>query len=258
MSDSEISGLWDVHAHVLPGVDDGPADLNETVETLRVAYGGGTRRVVATSHMFLRSLHTPEDRLREVFEETVEELERLSRERHDSAFLAEMEFSLGAENYLSTEFLVALEQGQVLTLGGGGCLLVEFNPFLSFEIMKSALQKVLDSGLTPVLAHVERYSIFQRSTARLEEVVELGCHAQINAESVLGSFTSSRRRRSLDLLKSGAVTIVASDMHNAGSRPSLLGEAAKVLAKRFSPAQVNQWMVDNPRLVLTTPAPSSS
>lgn len=255
MSEGDRWGLWDIHAHILPGVDDGPADLEESVETLRRAHRGGTRRVVATSHMFLRSLHTPAERLREVFAETVAELERLSTERGDRAFLAEMEFELGAENYLSTEFLLALEKGELLTLGGGGCLLVEFNPFLSFEIMKSALEKVLEAGLTPVLAHVERYSIFQRSVARLEEIVELGCHAQINADSVLGSFTSARRRRSLELLKSGAATIVASDMHNTTSRPSMMGEAARALEKRFSTAQVEQWMIDNPRLVLSTPKP---
>ncbi len=242
--------LFDLHAHILPGIDDGPADLAETVETLRIAYEGGTRKVVATSHMFLRPLHTPIDRMRRVFDRTVVDLEQLSGERSDCAFLKEMSLSLGAENYLSTELIVALDQGEVLSLADGGCLLIEFNPYLSFEIMKSALRKVLGAGYTPVLAHVERYRIFQRDPGRLAEAVGLGCHAQVNAESLLGGFTSQTRRRSMDFLKSGAATLVASDMHNAHRRRSRLGEAASVLERRFSSKKVQEWIVDNPRKVV--------
>lgn len=245
--------LFDLHAHVLPGVDDGPVDLEETVETLRVAHAGGTRSLVATSHMFLRSLHTPAFRLREVFEETCERLGELSSSRPDCGFLSEMGLALGAENYLSTEFLLALEEGEVLTLGGGKAVLVEFNPFLSFDIMKNALQRILDEGYQPVLAHVERYRIFERSSTRLEELVEMGCRAQINADSFLGSFASSLRRKSVDLLKRGVVTLVASDMHNADVRGSRLGEAARVLVKRFGEARAAEWFRENPLELVPVP-----
>lgn len=245
--------FFDIHAHLLPGVDDGPSDLEETIEELRIAYLGGTRTVVATSHMFLRPLHTPLEEMREVYEETLSRFSQLARERAEWSFLGEMRFFLGAENYLSTEFILALERGEVLSLDGGRSLLVEFNPYLSFEIMKSALRKILAAGYTPVLAHVERYRIFQRDTARLEEAVALGCHAQINAESLLGSFTSPLRRRALEFLKSGVATLVASDMHNAGRRKSRLGEAAAVLERRFSAEKVSQLLVENPRALVRTP-----
>jgi protein-tyrosine phosphatase len=244
--------LFDLHAHILPGVDDGPVDLDETVETLRAAWEGGTRSVVATSHMYLEPLHTPLERVREVFERTTEELARRAGEREEWSFLSEMRLWLGAENYLSTELIQALERDQVLPLGGGGCLLIEFNPYLSFEIMKSALKRVLATGYTPVLAHVERYRIFQRDPGRLAEAVAMGCHAQVNAESLLGPFTSPTRRRSVDFLKSGAVTLVASDMHNADRRRSRLGEAAEALERRFSAARVQEWLADNPRSVVDT------
>ncbi len=245
--------LFDLHAHILPGIDDGPADLEDTVETLRAAWEGGTRAVVATSHMYLEPLHTPLERVREVFEWTTSELARLAGEREECAFLSDMRFWLGAENYLSTELILALERGEVLTLGGGGCLLIEFNPYLSFEIMKSALKRVQDAGYKPVLAHVERYRIFQRDPGRLAEAVAMGCQAQINAESVLGSFTSPTRRRAVEFLKSGAATLVASDMHNAERRRSRLGEAAEALVRRFSPARAEEWLVANPRAVVETP-----
>jgi protein-tyrosine phosphatase len=243
----------DIHAHVLPGVDDGPSDLEETIDELRVAYLGGTRRVVATSHMFLKPLHTPLERLREVFEETMAQLAERARDRPECAFLDDMQLALGAENYLSTEFILALERGEVQSLDGGRCLLIESNPYLSFEIMKSALRKVLDAGYEPVLAHAERYRIFQRDSAKLEEAVTMGCHAQINAESLLGSFTSPLRRRALEFLKSGSATVVASDMHNAGRRKSRLGEAAAVLERRFGVDRARQLLLDNPSRLLLAP-----
>lgn len=239
--------FFDIHAHLLPGVDDGPADLEETVETLRVAYEGGTRSIVATSHVYLRPLHTPIEELRQVFERTMSELARLARERDDCSFLSEMDFALGAENYLSSELILALERDEVLSLDGGRCLLIEFNPYLSFEIMKSALEKVIEAEYKPVLAHVERYRIFQRDPARLKDVVAMGCHAQVNAESLMGSFSSTQRRRAIDFLKSGSATIVASDLHNADWRRSRLGEAATLLRKRFSDERARKWLVENPR-----------
>lgn len=242
--------LIDIHAHILPGVDDGPADLDETVDTLRTAHQGGTRHVVATSHAFLRSLHTSAERLEEVFAQTTSELERLARERDECAFLSEMTFFLGAENYLSSEFLVALDQDDLVSLGGGGGLLIEFNPYLSFEIMKSALDKVIQRGFTPVLAHVERYRIFHRSGSRLEEVVGMGCQAQINADSILGPFTSPVRRRAIDWLRNGVASVIASDMHNNRSRSSRLGAAAATLERRFDRQLVREWFVDNPRRLL--------
>lgn len=245
--------LFDIHAHLLPGVDDGPADLEETVDTLRVAHDGGTRAVVATSHVYLHPLHTPIEELREIFEWTISELVRLSRERAEYSFLSEMEFTLGAENYLSSELIMALERDEVLSLDGGRSLLIEFNPYLSFEIMKSALEKVLEADYTPVLAHVERYRIFLRDPARLKDVVAMGCHAQINAESLLGSFSSTQRRRAVEFLKSGSATLVASDMHNAERRRSRLGEAAAQLDKRFPAERVREWLVDNPRRVVEAP-----
>lgn len=242
--------FFDLHAHLLPGVDDGPADVDETVEALRIAYDGGTRAIVATSHMYMMPLHTPLDELREVFERTMDELARRARRRDDCSFLAEMEFALGAENYLSSELIVALERQEVLALDGGRSLLLEFNPYLSFEIMTSALAKVLAAGYTPVLAHVERYRSFVRDPARLEAAVAMGCHAQVNAESVLGPSSSLQRRRAVEFLASGAATIVASDLHNSGRRRSRLGEAAAVLEKRFDAARVGEWLAENPRRVV--------
>lgn len=249
---SSAKGFFDLHAHFLPGVDDGPADLDETIETLRIAYQGGTRTVVATPHVFLRPLHTPIDRLREVFDSTEETLARLARERPECSFLAEMEFALGAENYLSSELILALERDDVLSLDGGRSLLIEFNPYLSFDIMKSALEKVIGAGYTPVLAHVERYRVFQREPARLTEAVALGCYAQVNAESLLGSFSSTQRRRAMEFLKTGSAAIVASDMHNADRRRSRLGEAAAQLRKRFPADRVDAWLITNPSHAIET------
>ncbi len=242
--------FFDLHAHLLPGVDDGPADLDETVEALRIAYDGGTRSIVATSHMYMLPLHTPIGQLRAVFERTVSDLARLARRRDGCAFLGDMEFALGAENYLSSELIVALERDEVLSLDGGRSLLIEFNPYLSFELMKSALEKVLEAGYTPVLAHVERYRLFVRDASRLDEVVAMGCHAQVNAESVLGPLGSLQRRRAIEFLSRGAATVVASDLHNAGRRRSRLGEAAAALQKRFSSERVREWLADNPRRVV--------
>ncbi len=152
----------------------------------------------------------------------------------------------GAENYLSTELLEALEQDDVLPLHRTRSLLVEFNPFLAFDFMKAAIGRILQAGYRPVLAHVERYGTFQRDAARLAALIDMGCAAQVNGESVLEARASPVRRAAFAFLESGLATVVASDAHNAGPRRSRLDETALVLEKRYGRERTGAWLRDNP------------
>ena len=116
--------IVDIHSHVLPGVDDGAVSVDETIAMLRIAYDSGTRKIVATPHMFLDLFHNNDFvQILDRFEQLKSDLESC---QESFPFLQEMHIYSGAENFASQEFLAALEQGCVIQVnadsikGGSG------------------------------------------------------------------------------------------------------------------------------------------
>lgn len=243
-------GFIDLHVHLLPAVDDGPGSLEETVAALEIAHAGGTRRLVATPHMFSPLFDTPGAAgIRSAHARLSDELAAAS-ERPESAFLRDLEVDLGAENHLSPEMLEAARARDVLTLNGGRYLLVELPFYTSREVARAAIQILLDSGYVPVLAHVERYPFFVETDAALDPFLAAGCLALVNAASLLPAAGRRLRRDVRRLLRSGSVQAVASDGHGAGHRSPDLGAVHRELAARFSPELAARWLYENPLAIV--------
>ncbi len=239
----------DIHCHFLPGLDDGAPAFGVVMEMLRIAHESGTRVLAATPHMFLppydnNDVAAVSDR----FAETSEELWRRGH-LPEFSFLQELSLHLGSENYLSPEFLAALEQQRVLTLNGSRYLLLEFPPYLAFEMLASALDRIAIAGLVPVLAHVERYTPFFEKPGRLAELVRRGCVAQLNGSCLLKSAGRSRKI-ARSFLRDGLVQVIASDAHDSRRRTPDLGIVFDALSDEFPPAWIQTWMHDNPHRML--------
>lgn len=245
-SPTDPSAWVDLHVHYLPGIDDGPATLNETLAMLRLAYDTGSRTLVATPHLysFVAETLRPDD-VRAAFARTRDEL-LAAAARPEHAFLGEMSFREGAENHLGPELLADLERDRAVTLDRTRNVLVELPPFLPFAAARRALERIAGWGYVPVLAHVERYPMLLDHPEQLGELLAMGCIAQINAATVAGASGRPAARQALGLLQNGQAAIVASDGHNVGSRPPDLGAAATALAPEASPALVARWLGEAP------------
>lgn len=240
----------DLHCHLIPGIDDGATSLVEALDMLRYAHDHGTRAMVASPHTFHSSFGNEHPLpVHDAYSRFVQRL-RLLSDNQDSGFLREMAVYLGAENFVSAEFFEALGRREVLTLNGSRYLLVEFPPFLAFDAVDSAVEKILESGLIPVLAHVERYGFFDRNLERLAVLRKRGCVAQINAESVVDLKRRGIARAIRPILDAGLVDVVASDCHDVHFRPPDLAEASRVLLESFPKDAVAAWFWDNPARVL--------
>ncbi len=250
----------DIHCHLIPDLDDGSCSLFETIEMLRMAHDRGTRAIVATPHTFLPPFINDDPlRVHDSFAGMIRRLKRLGA-NGEHGFLQEMALYLGAENCVSPEFLNALKQRAVFTLNGSRYILLEFPPYLAFETAEIAIARVLESGLTPVLAHVERYDFFERHPERLVSLRDEGCVTQINASSVVGANGNGNGKRPkkakgktkhpLSLVEHGLIDTIASDSHDVHERPPDMEAAYKVLAERFPEKAVGNWMWENPARIL--------
>ena len=137
--------IIDVHAHILPGVDDGSENWNESIEMLRMAYEQGIRTIIATPHY-----HQGQDieRLKETTGILRQEAQKLD---------PEYGIFLGQELMDSEGILDELRKGRALTMAGSRYVLIEFLPNVSYSRLYQRLRQLQGAGYIPILAHAERY-----------------------------------------------------------------------------------------------------
>jgi protein-tyrosine phosphatase len=251
--------LVDLHSHLLPGIDDGPRDLGETIATLRAAHAAGTRRMATTPHMFLEpwNHHDPAP-IRDAHSALVDALRERADEDPDCAFLREMRIDLGAENYASPEFLAALERGDVLSLNAGRYVLIEFPPMLPSGTVWNVARRVLSAGRFPVLAHIERYTSLHGRPSELAGLRDLGCVLQVNAQSLAGRTRDPTRRLCIELLRSGIVEVVASDAHGTTLGRPHLGTVEPALRGEVPADTLELCLRAKPRRILDDAALNAS
>jgi protein-tyrosine phosphatase len=200
--------LIDLHSHILPGLDDGPASLAGSCDLARAAVAAGTRTMVATPHVGPPHGADPA----EIGPATAAFAEQLDERRIPLRVLP------GAE--ISTERAAELDAGELAPLGLGGSrwLLIE-PPFSGPVALEPLVLDLQSSGFGVVLAHPERCPGLRRDPAQLERLLELGALTSVTAGSLSGRFGGPVQAFALMLLESGWVHNVASDAHDARRRP---------------------------------------
>lgn len=242
-------GFVDLHIHFLPAVDDGAASLEDCVEMLRVAHAGGTRRLVATPHLFLSAFaELRPKRLRQAFDTLLEDLARLA-EIEETSFLEDLRIHLAAEHHLAPELFEAIQDGEVLPLGEGRRLLVELPVFMAPDAVESALERLFEAGYQPLLAHVERYRLLLSQRRHLRRLLDMGCLIQLNGDSVMSAHRPLRRQCEV-LLRRGWVHAIASDAHDPRRRTPDLASVAMRLRGRFGARATRTWLRDGPAAIL--------
>lgn len=227
--------MIDLHAHVLPGIDDGPADMEAALALVRAAAADGTRKIVATPHV---SERYPNDAA--MIAAKVAEL-RAALARAGIA----VEIVAGAEIALARLGDLGDDDLRALSLGGGPALLVE--PPLSDAAadFDGPIYDLLRRGHGVVLAHPERCPAFQREPARLTRLVAAGARTSLTASALVGRFGSPVERFARRLLRDGLVHDVASDGHDlAGRRLELATPLREAAPELPGLAELTPWLTD--------------
>jgi len=237
-----MTGYYDMHTHILPGVDDGARDMQETREMIYQAYLEGIRHIVVTPHFGLDRRNMPVRELMEKFEEV---------KRVALHTVPAMDFSLGNELLNSAGMVDALNEGKALTLGGTSYILVEFLPKDNYRKIYASLHSYMMNGYIPIVAHVERYDALIRRTDRMDELISLGVLFQMNTSSLIGG----KRHRSAShcrmLLEDGYIHLLGSDCHGAGSRCPLMKRALQNLREELLGSGTMQAVLkENPEKIL--------
>ncbi len=229
--------MIDLHCHVLPGIDDGPQTIEESLAMVGVAVRAGTRVMVATPHVNRRY-----DNRASRIEPLVADLNRRIGDQG-----LELEVRPGAEVALLSAGGLDAEELLRLRLGGGPWLLVEPPTAPVGDDVQGLVMALVEQGHRVLLAHPERCPAFQRDPGVLATLVGEGVLAAVTAASLRGRFGEEVARFALELLRSELVHNVASDAHHHELRPpTMLGEL-----ERAGLGPLAQWLTTSvPRAIL--------
>jgi protein-tyrosine phosphatase len=213
--------MIDLHTHILPAIDDGARSLAESRELALEAAGQGVTAIVATPHV------------RDDFPTTADEMEEAvtALREHFAEQGIFVEILHGAEIDLSLLWAIPPDELQRLTLAQTGrYLLLEF-PYRGWPLaLDSAVSRLVELGICPLLAHPERNPEVQDRPDRVANLVAAGALVQVTSGSLLGHFGPSSRAASFRLLELGLVHVLASDTHGPHISREGMGAAVQTLA----------------------------
>ena len=234
--------MIDIHCHILPGVDDGAADLEEALAMARLAAGCGVTDVAATPHF--RGM----DEELEVLPRFLRQLEKL---RHAiSAEEIPLRLHPGAEILCLPETVALAREGRLPTLGDTRYVLCEFFFDAPYEYMDRILSGIAGAGCKVVIAHPERYEAIIRDPRGAQRWFRKGYVIQMNKGSALGAFGGRVQQAARWLLDSGCVHIIASDAHSPRRRTTELSLLRSWLLERYPEEYVRILLEDNPARLL--------
>lgn len=236
--------MIDLHCHLLPGIDDGPRTLVESLNMARVAVDNGIHRAVLTPHLnpgryenTRSSIELPLSQFRAALQK-----EQIS-----------LEISAAAEVRLSPDILPLIDRNEVPFLGemdGYQIMLLEF-PHSHIPLGSDNLVKrLLDRKIRPLIAHPERNKDVIRDCTKIEPFIEMGCLLQLTASAVAGRFGTGAHLRARQLLERDAVFVLATDAHNLKGRRPELREGVIAAAEIVGGKAAHAMVLRNPLAIM--------
>lgn len=213
--------MIDIHCHLLPALDDGPGDWDESLAMARLAVAEGTTTIVATPHQLGSYRRNRGETIRQFVQELRIQLQQ--------AAIA-LEVLPGADVRIESDMISLLKSGDVLSLADRRRHVLLELPHELYFPLEPVLQQLSDIGMTGILTHPERNRGIQANPSIVDTLVDRGCLMQVTAGSFTGGFGSTALRLSELFLRRGLIHLVASDGHGTRSRRPLLKAAREQVA----------------------------
>ncbi|HUD72815.1 MAG TPA: CpsB/CapC family capsule biosynthesis tyrosine phosphatase [Dongiaceae bacterium] len=236
--------MIDLHNHLLPGIDDGAKEVDETIEFLRILARDGVTHVTATPHMKPGVYDNSR-------EDIFASLEVVKRSAAGDPEASKVTLLPGAEVYYTADVTDRARRGELMSVADGRKYVLLELPYqqVPMRVDETIFQLRL-AGLTPIMAHPERVAYYLEDFERVEASVRLGALTQVTGSSILGRFGTKARDFSHRMIERNLAHIVATDSHDVSYRPPILSEARDMVARLAGPEAARMMVEEVPRAVL--------
>lgn len=220
--------LFDIHSHILPGVDDGSQFFDTSIQMIEEEIKNGVTDVILTPHFRYGKIgQLSKQDLIEAFQEFKEKVKDYP-----------INLYLGSEIMLHGDFLEGMRKNEIISMNNSKYVLIEFNfgedPLMIYE----KTFNVTCLGYTPIIAHLERYVNFNLELAH--SLKKLGALIQVNTTSIDGNFGNVIKKNAFALLKNKLVDFIASDAHSMRTRKPNLKNTLEFVKKKFKQEFTNE------------------
>jgi len=205
----------DVHSHLIPGIDDGSVDMEDSLQLIRALMDLGYNRFITTPHIMSDAYrNTPE-----IIQNGLADL----KEALDKEGLA-VEIEAAAEYYLDEWFIQNLEKTDLLSFGGAKRYLLFETSYVARPMaLKETIFRLKTMGFTPIMAHPERYQYFWKyeDVEAIRVLRSRGALMQVNLTSFAGTRGRRAARIARDMAKEGLIDFIGSDLHRMSQIPAI-------------------------------------
>jgi protein-tyrosine phosphatase len=240
--------MFDLHCHMLPGIDDGATDLEMALEMARIAVADGIATVACTPHIYPGMYDNSADGIRAAIAAFQEELDA----RGIALRLVE-----GADVHLAPALVADIRGGRVPTLAGSRYLLLEPPHHVAPPRFEDAVFELMTAGIVPVITHPERLSWVETHYELFTRLSERGAWMQITAGALTGRFGRRVRYWGERFVGEGHAMVLATDAHHPTRRPPLLAEAREAAAALVGTAEAGHLVETRPRGIVADQAPAA-
>ncbi|WKW51034.1 tyrosine-protein phosphatase [Rhodomicrobium lacus] len=233
--------MFDLHSHLLPGIDDGSPNMKVSFDMARAYVDQGVLCVACTPHITPGLYHNTGPQIRKSAAALQHALDEAGIPLH---------IATGADNHIVPDFVDALRRGHLLALDDTAYVLVEPPHHTAPARLEELFFSILVAGYVPILTHPERLSWIEGKYDVIERLSARGVWMQVTAGSLLGRFGRRPRYWAQRMLEEGRVHILATDAHNYDSRPPDLLQGREAAAKIVGEAEAYHLVVTRPLGVL--------
>ena len=213
----------DLHSHLIPGIDDGAKDMDESLTLLHALEKAGYKKVITTPHIMADTYcNTPQI--------IMKGLKQLSTQAKEAGLNIEIEAA--AEYYLDDGFLALLRTRDILTIAGK-YILFETSYMAKPLQFDEMLFEIIAAGYKPLLAHPERYRYIQNLEEEYRLLKDRGVYFQVNINSFGGHYGKESKSKAEFLSKNGMIDFLGSDVHHIKQVETLVGIKEKRIYKKI-------------------------
>ena len=227
--------FMDIHSHILPEIDDGAKDVEESLQLLGMLKEQGVTDVVLTPHFYPHFMN----------DEEFFALRKKAEEKLNSAVLGKNlpHLHIGCEFYYFDR-MGTIGDIKFFTLGKSPYILLELVMSSMTDTVVETIENLCEMGYIPVFAHIERYFGCKKIRRIFKLIKEGKCLAQVNASSVV----AGNQRKIFKLIKKGYIYILGSDTHSVKNRPPYMAEALDVIAENCGENYRRQLLINSDKL----------
>jgi protein-tyrosine phosphatase len=233
-----MTGFIDIHCHILPGLDDGPESMDESLEMVKMAVNNGTSHIFCTPHVYP-----------EVYDTNTDSIKR-ARDELKNRVSNGVKLFFGGDVRIMPDLVERLARQEVPTLNGSPYLLVEFPSQIIPPYTSRLIFNLRRNGLIPIVTHPERCAYFAKDFTGLKVLREQGCMFQLTAMSLLKDAGKEVRKNTLAMIEKGFADFIASDAHSTGHRTPVLSKAYDEVQRQFGKDLTEKIFFENPQKIL--------